>query len=408
VPVTVGRATSVVVAGAGLAGLQTVAALRAEGFTGAVTLVGEEPHRPYDRPPLSKAVLLGRAGDSTLDADWAALDVDLRLGVRATAVEPGMLVTSAGRLRYDRLVIATGSLPVRPAAFDGVRYLRTVEDALGLRAALTPGTRVVLVGAGWIGAEVATAAARAGCEVTVVEAGPAPLAAALPASVGRCTLPWYAEAGIRLLTGAGVHAATPGRVRLADGTVLRADVVLAGVGVRPATGWLAGSPVTRDPRGAVLVDAALRSSVPEVYAVGDCAAWSSGRYGARLHVEHWDNALRAPAVAAANLLGGDATYDPVPYFWSDQFGRTIQVAGRLGPGAGEPAVWRGDPRSDPGWSACWLGGERLAALVCVDRPHDLMQGRRAIEQATDLDLRLLADHDVPIRQAGRAAGGRRR
>jgi 3-phenylpropionate/trans-cinnamate dioxygenase ferredoxin reductase component len=393
----------VVVVGAGLAGLEAVVALRAAGFAGRVTLVGAEPHLPYDRPPLSKAVLLGRRDDSTLEADWDALDVDLRLGTRATGLGPDAVATSDGDIRYDRLVIATGATPVRPAGMDGVRLLRTIEDALDLRAALTPGVRVAVVGAGWIGAEVTTAATRAGCSVTVVEARPAPLAAALPASLGARTAPWYAAAGARLRLGVGVDGATARTVHLATGEVLAADVVVVGVGVRPATGWLAGSPVARDGRGAVLVDASLHTSVPGVYAVGDCAAWWSARYGTRLHVEHWDNALRAPAVAAANLLGGHESYDPVPYFWSDQFGHMIQLAGWLGPSAGEPSVWRGAPGADRPWAACWLDGQRLVALVAVDRPRDLVQGRRAIEEATVMQPRLLADPDVPIRRAARAA-----
>jgi len=393
----------VVVVGAGRAGLQTVVALRAEGFAGAVTLVGAEPHPPYDRPPLSKAVLLGQREDSTVEADWDALDVDLRLGTRATGLRPDAVATSTGDVRYDRLVIATGAKPVRPPGMAGVRLLRTIQNALDLRAALTQGTQVVVVGAGWIGAEVSTAATRAGCSVTVVEAGRAPLAAALPASIGGRTAPWYAAAGARLRLGVGVDRAAAHAVHLVDGEVLAADIVVGGVGVRPATGWLAGSPVARDGRGAVLVDASLSASVPGIYAVGDCAAWQSARYGARLHVEHWDNALRAPAVAAANLLGGREVYDPVPYFWSDQFGHTIQVAGWLGPGSGEPSVWRGAPAPDRPWTACWLDGERLVALVAVDRPRDLVQGRRAIERATALDARLLADPEVPIREAVRAA-----
>jgi 3-phenylpropionate/trans-cinnamate dioxygenase ferredoxin reductase subunit len=396
----------VVVVGAGLAGLQTVVALRAEGFAGALTLVGAESRPPYDRPPLSKAVLRGETDDPTLEADWDGLGVDLRLGTRVTGLRPGAVSTLDGELRYDGLVIASGALPVRPPGFAGARLLRTLEDALALRAALTAGIRVVVVGAGWIGAEVTTAAARAGCSVTVVEARSAPLAAALPASVGMCTASWYDEAGARLRLGVGVDRMTPGAVHLADDEVLPADVVLAGVGVRPATGWLAGSPVRRDARGAVLVDAALRTSTPGIYAVGDCTAWLSGRYGARLRVEHWDNALRAPGVAAANLLGGHAVYDPVPYFWSDQFGHTIQVAGWLEPSAGEPAVWRGDPAAGPPWTACWLDrasrADRLVALVTVDRPRDLLQGRRAIERATAMDPLLLAEPDVPIRDALRA------
>jgi len=190
-----------------------------------------------------------------------------------------------------------------------------------------------------------------------------------------------------------------------------------GVGVRPATGWLARSPVARDRVGAVLADAGLRASLPGVFAVGDCAAWESARYGRRLRVEHWDTALRAPDLVAANLLGEVETFDPVPYFWSDQFGRTIQVAGlppgapaspapaRRGAGAGDGAaahlVWRGDPDQDPTWSACWVSGGRLTAMVALDRPRDLLQGRRVIERGTAVDVRRLADPAVPVRDAVR-------
>jgi len=395
----VGTVRRVVVVGGGLAGLQTVVALRAEGYAGSLTLVGAEAHKPYDRPPLSKAVLWGLADESTLEVNWPALDTELLLGARATSLEPGRLTTTTGRLPYDALVIATGAAPVRPPALAGATYLRTVEDSLSLRAALTPGARVVIVGAGWIGAEVATAAVRAGADVTVVEGRRVPLAGALPDAVGRCTVAWYAEAGVRLRAGIGVAAATGQAVHLVDGEVLAADVVVAGVGVRADTAWLSGSAVARDAAGAVLVDAHLRTSVPGVYAAGDCAAWVSERYAARLHVQHWDNALRAPAVAAASLLGKDIRYDAIPYFWSDQFGHTIQVAGWLPPGAGPPTLWRGDPQSGRPWSACWLSGNRLIALVAVDRPRDLTQGRRAMELGTALDRRLLADAGVPIREA---------
>ncbi|HKA69442.1 MAG TPA: FAD-dependent oxidoreductase [Actinomycetes bacterium] len=397
---------SIAVAGAGLAGLQTVTALRAGGFTGSITMVGAEPHPPYDRPPLSKAVLLGQADDSTLPADWSALDVELRLDCRATAVDTGgsgsggALTTDRGTVPFDGLVLACGSLPVMlPGTdrFPHVRTLRTIDDSHRLRDALRPGTNVIIVGAGWIGAEVATAAARAGCAVHVIEALPAPLAAALPAEIGAHTAGWYERAGIELTVGTRVRSVDHDAVLLSDGRTVDAALILVAIGVRPATDWLAGSGIARDAAGAVLTDAHLRSTIASVYAVGDCAAWPSRRYGERLHVEHWDLALHAPSVAAANLLGAEQIYDPVPYFWSEQFGRMVQYAGHWP--AGSRVLWRGDPDSADGWTACWLSGDRLVAVLAVDRPRDLVQSRRVMTAALALDADKLADPEVAIKDA---------
>ena len=399
----------IAVAGAGLAGLQVVTALRTGGYTGSITMIGAEPHRPYDRPPLSKAVLRGDADHSTLVADWDALDVDLRLecrvtGLGADARGDGTLDTDLGELPFDQLVLACGALPVTlpgTGNFEHVRTLRTIDDALRLRAALRPDTRVVIVGAGWIGAEVATAAARAGCAVHVVEALPAPLASALPAEIGALTEPWYDKAGIELTLGTRVLGVERDTVALADGRTLDADLIVVGVGVRPATDWLAGTGIARDDGGAVLTDAQLRTTLPAVYAVGDCAAWHSRRYGQRLHVEHWDHALRAPSVVAANLLGAEQAYDPVPYFWSEQFGRMVQYAGHWP--AGDRVVWRGDPQAtgagEGGWTACWLSGDRLVAVLAVNRPKDLVQGRRVMTAETPIDPEHLIDPAVSIKDA---------
>jgi 3-phenylpropionate/trans-cinnamate dioxygenase ferredoxin reductase component len=397
---------SIAVAGAGLAGLQTVTALRAGGFTGSITMVGAEPHRPYDRPPLSKAVLLGGADDTTLPADWAALNVELRLDCRATALDAdapggrGVLATDLGVVPFDELVLACGSLPVALPGTDHfahVRTLRTIDDSRRLRDDLRPGTNVIIVGAGWIGAEVATAAARAGCAVHVIEALPAPLAAALPAEIGAHTARWYERAGIELTTGARVQGVDHDAVLLSDGRTPDADLILVAIGVRPATGWLANTGIARDGTGAVLTDAQLRTSLPTVYAVGDCAAWPSRRYGQRLHIEHWDLALHAPSVVAANLLGGEQIYDPVPYFWSEQFGRMVQYAGHWP--AGNRVVWRGDPDRTDAWTVCWLSGDRLVAVLAVDRPRDLVQGRRVMTAELPVDADKLADPVVAIKDA---------
>ncbi|MEU8966809.1 NAD(P)/FAD-dependent oxidoreductase, partial [Streptomyces sp. NPDC048491] len=288
---TQSEARHVVVVGAGMAGVQTAVALREQGFTGAITLIGAEPHQPYDRPPLSKAVLLGKAEGSAFEVDFEALGVDLRLGLEVTGVRPEehRVVTEAGEVAYDTLVIATGAEPLTlpgSQGVPGVHLLRTLDDARRLRPVLDQRHRIVVVGAGWIGAEFATAARDAGCEVTVVEAADRPLAEVLPAAVAAPMTGWYTESGAELVTGARVQAVVPGEVLLADGRRLPADAVVIGIGARPATGWLAGSDIALGPEGAITADARLRTSLPDVYAVGDCASFPSARFGERLLVHH--------------------------------------------------------------------------------------------------------------------------
>ncbi|MFE4265214.1 NAD(P)/FAD-dependent oxidoreductase [Streptomyces sp. NPDC056883] len=386
----------VVIVGAGMAGVQTAVALREQGWTGPVTLLGAEPHQPYDRPPLSKAVLLGKAEDSAFDVDFEELGIELRLGVEVTGLRPAdrEVDTEAGPVPYEVLVLATGALPLTLPGADGVpgvHLLRTLDDAARLRPVLAAGSAVVVVGAGWIGAEFATAAREAGCAVTVVEAADRVLAGALPAEVAEPMGRWYAEAGAELLTGARVASVEAGRVLLADGRALPAGAVVVGIGARPATGWLAGSGVELGPDGAVTADERLRTSVPGVYAVGDCASFPSGRYGSRLLVHHWDNALQGPRVVAADIVAGgsgEQVYDPVPYFWSEQFGRFVQYAGHHGDA--DAMLWRGDPGADT-WSVCWLREGRLVAVLAVGRPRDLAQGRRLIESGALVDRAKVAD-----------------
>ncbi|MCX4732582.1 NAD(P)/FAD-dependent oxidoreductase [Streptomyces sp. NBC_01363] len=397
----------VVIVGAGMAGVQTAVALREQGFTGPVTLIGAEPHQPYDRPPLSKAVLLGKAEDSAFDIDFEALEIDLRLGRDVTGVRPAAheLDTPSGPVPYDVLVIATGAEPVvlpGSEGVPGVHLLRTLDDAARLRPVLDEQHGVVVVGAGWIGAEFATAARAAGCAVTVVEAADRPLAGAMPAEVAAPMAAWYAESGAELLTGARVARIEPGRVVLADGRTVPAGAVVVGIGARPATGWLAGSGIALGPDGSVTADGALRTSLPDVYAVGDCASFPSARYGERLLVHHWDNALQGPRTAAANIIGAAAdgpapmTYDPVPYFWSEQFDRFVQYAGHHG--SADTLLWRGDP-AEAAWSVCWLREGVLVAVLAVGRPRDLAQGRKLIEAGARLDPARAGDPSVPLKSA---------
>lgn len=394
----------VVIVGAGMAGVQTAVALREQGWTGPVTLLGAEPHQPYDRPPLSKAVLLGKAEDSAFDVDFEELGIELRLGVEVTGLRAAdrEVDTEAGPVPYEVLVLATGALPLTlPGAegVPGVHLLRTLDDAARLRPVLAAGSAVVVVGAGWIGAEFATAAREAGCAVTVVEAADRVLAGALPAEVAEPMGRWYAQAGAELLTGARVASVEPGRVLLDDGRALPAGAVVVGIGARPATGWLAGSGVELGPDGAVTADEWLRTSVPGVYAVGDCASFPSGRYASRLLVHHWDNALQGPRVVAADIVAGgsgEQVYDPVPYFWSEQFGRFVQYAGHHGDA--DALLWRGDPAADT-WSVCWLREGRLVAVLAVGRPRDLAQGRRLIESGTPVDPAKVADPGVALKSS---------
>jgi NADPH-dependent 2,4-dienoyl-CoA reductase/sulfur reductase-like enzyme len=396
------RVERVVIAGAGLAGLRTAEELRGRGYPGAITMVGAEPRPPYDRPPLTKKFMTGQLDDTTLAADPAALGLDLRLDEAATGVDGGVLRTDRAEYPFDALVAATGAAPVGLPGGGGQRFLRTFDDARTLRDALLPGTRLAVVGAGWIGAELATTARARGCQVTVVEAAAAPLAGALGGDVGSVTVPWYADAGVDLQLGQPVESVEHDGLVLPGGGWLPADLTVVAVGVRPQVGWLAGSPVRLD--NGVAVDGRLRASVPGVYAAGDCGAFASARYGRRLRVEHWDNALHAPRVVAANILGGDEIYDPVPYFWSEQFGRMVQYAGHHG--AADRLIWRGDPAGRE-WAVCWLAGpgtadgdgERLVALLTVGRPRDLLQGRRVIAAGGAVDPARLADPGIPVRDA---------
>ncbi|MET9529079.1 MULTISPECIES: FAD-dependent oxidoreductase [unclassified Streptomyces] len=400
---------NVVIAGAGMAGVQTAVALRDQGFTGPVTLIGEESHQPYDRPPLSKSVLLGKAEGSAFDVDFGALGVELLLGCEVTGVRPREreLDTSRGPVPYGSLVVATGAHPVTLPGSEGVpgvHLLRTLDDAGRLRAVLADRRDVVVVGAGWIGAEFATAAREAGCAVTVVEAAGRPLVGALPAEIAAPMADWYADSGAELVTHARVARVEPGAVVLESGRRLPAAAVLVGIGARPATGWLAGSGIALGADGSVTADERLRTSVADVYAVGDCASFPSRRYGERLLVHHWDNALQGPRTVAADVIGETPqVYDPVPYFWSEQFGRFVQYAGHHA--AADTLVRRGDP-SGPAWSVCWLREGRLVAVLAVGRPRDLAQGRKLIESGAPVDPVRTADPAVPLKSAVRPETGR--
>lgn len=335
---------SVTVVGASLAGLSTVRALRSQGYAGRITVVGAERHLPYDRPPLSKAFLTGAvsaAEVSLIGEEDDALDVEWRLGTPAAALGAAdhSVVLADGRVvPGDAVVLATGSrartLPGAPgsrgpASLAGVHLLRTLDDAVALRDDLSVASSLVVVGAGFIGAEVAASARSLGLDVTVVEAQAVPMAGPLGAQMGAACAELHADHGVRLRTGVGV-AGLVGRHRveavdLADGTRLPADVVVVGVGAAPNVEWLAASGL--EVASGVVTDATCATAAPGIVAVGDCALSYDLHAGRAVRAEHWTHALQQPATAAATLLGSPVPYTGLPYFWSEQYGLQIQLAG---------------------------------------------------------------------------------
>jgi NADPH-dependent 2,4-dienoyl-CoA reductase/sulfur reductase-like enzyme len=299
-------------------------------------------------------------------------------------------------------VIATGAKPMRIPGGDGQLILRTIDDALALRERLTRGARVVVIGASWIGAEVCWAAVQRGCQVTCVEVGPAPLSGALGAEASARFLPWWGDVDLRLR--AEAREITRDTVVLADGECLPADVVVTGIGVSADTDWLAGSGIELD-RG-VRVDQYLRTSARNVWAIGDVTARWSPRHQQVHRVQHWDLAARAPAVAAANLLAGsDADlepFDPIPYFWSDQFGHKIQYAGQHAPG--DTLLWCPDG-TVPGMTALWVSDAgAMTAVLTVDRPRESAASHRLIAAGGKDYVQALAAGEITLTAAAEGTG----
>jgi NADPH-dependent 2,4-dienoyl-CoA reductase/sulfur reductase-like enzyme len=387
----------IVVVGASLAGFRAAEALRMEGYDGALTLVGDETHRPYDRPPLSKQVLTGdwdldrTALPSAMPADDP---FDWRLGRSAASLDLGaraVVLDDGDRLGFDGLVIATGCRPRTIGGEDlgGVHVLRTLDHAVALRAALEAGPdRVVVIGAGFIGSEVAASCRARELPVTVVEALPVPLERVLGADMGALTADLHREHGVDLRLGVGVDgfaddgAGHVSGVRLSDGTTIAARVVVVGIGVIPNTEWLDGSGLTID-NGIVCDETCL--AAPGVVAAGDVARWPNARFGGEvMRVEHWDNAIEMGAAAARRLLALDADavpYEPVPWFWSDLYDRKIQLAGRSGPDD-EVQVVHGDV-AERRFVALYGRGGRLVGALGWNRPRHVMQWRQRLLEGMD-------------------------
>jgi 3-phenylpropionate/trans-cinnamate dioxygenase ferredoxin reductase subunit len=389
----------VAVVGASLGGLRAVQALRREGYGGRLIAIGEEAHRPYDRPPLSKEVLSGKWEPSRTalyrPEEDDALGVDWRLGQRASGLDlqrRRVLLDGGGEVPFDGLVVATGAQPRRlpgTPPLEGIFTLRNLEDCLAIRAALQASPRVVVIGAGFIGAEVAATCRGLGLEVTLVEALPVPLAAVLGREMGELVAAIHRDQGVDLRCGIGVKEFEGARrveaVVLEDGTRLPADIVVVGVGVSPATGWLADSGL--ELANGIVCDAACRTTrAPFVVAVGDVARWQNPLYGESMRVEHWTNATEQADVAAANLLAGPAGSRPfttAPFFWSDQYDRKIQFAGRSGP-EDETAVVDGAV-AERRFVMLYGREGRLRGVLGMNRPRLVMKYRAMIRDGVPFD-----------------------
>lgn len=394
----------IVIVGASLAGGTAALALREHGYDGELTLIGEETARPYERPPLSKALLIGAVDEP----DWVGgerplsdRDITVLRDTVVTRVRPADHTVTAGGTEhaYDKLILATGSrarrLEVPGFDLEGVRTLRTLDDAWDLRRRITPGTRVVVVGGGWIGCEVAAASVQRGASVTMIEPESAPLVRVLGAEVGAYFAGLHAAHGVDLRLGVGVAGfAGNGSVReveLAGGGAVEADVVVVGVGAVPNLDLAAEAGLTLD-GGGVAVDAGLRTSDPDVYAVGDIAAHDHPRYAARVRVEHWANAGDQGQHVAQNVLGGDEPYVKRPFFFSDQYDMGCEYRGLADPGK-DRLVVRGSLEGGE-FTAFWLRDNAVAAALNVNSWDDGEALSDLVESGRTVDADTLVHADL--------------
>ncbi|GGS73628.1 NAD(P)/FAD-dependent oxidoreductase [Nonomuraea spiralis] len=393
-----------VIAGGGLAAAKAAETLRGEGFDGRLVLVGRETHLPYERPPLSKDYLQGAGERDKIfvhDRSWyAEHDVELRLGVEVTGIDPAahrVTLTGGEQLGYDKLLLATGSEPRRLTIPGGDRpdvlYLRTVDDSEHLRATLARVGRIAIIGAGWIGLEVAAAARAAGVEVTVIETASAPLLRVLGPYVAQVFTALHREHGVEFVFDAHPTEITDSGVLLGDGTRIEADVVVAGVGAAPDTSLARAAGLTVD--DGVQVGADLRTSDPDIFAAGDIANAYHPLLERHVRVEHWANALNQPATAARAMLGRADAYENLPYFYTDQYDLGMEYVGHIPPGESPDVVIRGDLDARE-FIAFWLAEDKVLAAMNVniwdvtDHTQALIRSRKPVDRAG------LADPDVPL------------
>jgi 3-phenylpropionate/trans-cinnamate dioxygenase ferredoxin reductase subunit len=396
---------SFAIVGAGLAGAKAAETLREEGFDGRLTLIGDEPERPYERPPLSKEHLRGETDEAPYVHEASFYDdnhIELLTSTRVTGIELGLrelLLEGDRRLGYDRLLLATGSVPRRldvpGGKLDGIHYLRTLADSERIGALIETGRRLVVVGSGWIGAEIAASARQKGCEVTMIEMASLPLERVLGPEVGQIYLNLHRDHGVEFLPETTVERfegeGSVERVVTRDGAVIDTDFVVVGVGVAPRTGLVETAGLKID--NGVVVDEHLETSAPGVLAAGDVAnAWHPF-YGHKLRVEHWANALNQGPVAAKSMLGQEASYDEIPYFFSDQYDAGMEYSGYAT--EWDEVVFRGDVAARE-FIAFWLKDEQVVAGLNMnvwdvsEEIRDLIRSRRRVAS------RELTDGDVPL------------
>jgi 3-phenylpropionate/trans-cinnamate dioxygenase ferredoxin reductase component len=390
--------TTFVIVGAGLAGAKAAEALREQGYDGELILFGDEQLPPYERPPLSKSYLMGNSPweEAVVHPEpwYADHEIDLRLGARVSALHPDEHAIEAGeRISYDKLLLATGSTPRHLPGDDALLHLRRRGDSDAIKATFGDG-RLVIVGGGWIGLEVAAAARQAGTEVTVLETLGVPLQTAIGPELGQVFADLHLEHGVDLRTGVKVAELYSGGVRLRDGTPIDADAVLIAIGARPNTDLAEAAGLAVD--NGVLVDAALRTSHPDIYATGDIANAEHPFLGRRVRVEHWANALNQPATAAAAMLGKPASYAELPYFYTDQYDLGMEYVGLAQDYS--DVVFRGD-RAAREFIAFWLDGDQRVLAGMNVNVWDVVEPIKAlISSRAPVDPKQLADPDIPLDQ----------
>jgi 3-phenylpropionate/trans-cinnamate dioxygenase ferredoxin reductase component len=407
------KGETVVIAGASLAGATTAAALRDEGFDGRIVLIGEEAERPYERPPLSKDYLQGKSEKETIyvhPEDWySSHDVELTLGTRVTDADASaheITLSDGQQLGYSKLVLATGSSPrplmVPGADLEGVLYLRRVEDSEQIREALGSVSRIAVIGGGWIGLEVTAAARLAGVEVTLIEQADLPLLRVLGPEVAEIFADLHRRHEVDLRFGEKVEEITGDGSRVRgvrlSGSEVDAEAVVVGVGITPNTALAESAGLGVD--DGVVVDEFLRSSDPDVYAVGDVASAFHPLFGRHIRVEHWANALNQPKYLAETIVGRDAAYDRVPYFFTDQYDLGMEYSGYVEPGGYDQVLFRGD-REGGEFIAFWLQDGRVRAGMNVN-VWDVSEPIQALVRSRrPVDVQKLADVDVALEDVSR-------
>lgn len=409
------RATHVIVGG-GQAGGRAAGAMRAAGFDGDIVILGDEPARPYERPPLSKGVLTGEAADDVVYPRTPGQDDELgitvRTGIGVTAVDrraKRVTLADGGTLGYDKLLLATGSrvkrLPVTGADLAGIHYLRTLADSHALRDALTPGARLVVVGGGYIGLEVAAAARKRDCAVTVLEASETVMRRQIAPELGR----WFADVhrkhGVEIVTGVKVARfdGADGRVdgvSLADGTTYPADVVIVGVGVAPNVDLAADAGLACD--DGIVVDTQGRTEDPDVFAAGDVTRHPNPLLGRSVRLESWQNAQFQADAAGRTMAGEPTEYRMVPWFWSDQFDINLQMLGL--PETPDRVVWRGDPATESSFALFHLQDGVVVGAQAVNQGKAMAPARKMIEGGLRPDPEALANPEVTLKKVLKAAG----